>query len=434
MWPASRRSDQAALAAYWAALVRGEPTDELARLAAPLPSDLVATIARMRAGRHTPRPDPAFVARLERDLLHALVSSPAGTAPLRPSPPLRHSPPIAGNGRAAPRERRPWLPDLPIPKQRRRWAVAQVATAMLLIATLVATWFAFRPDDRRVVAPVVGTPQAVPTPTPGVDIAELLVATLPGEAIPGAGGMFGFARYTFDPGTSLSIPSMAPERSVAVDLVVDGAYAIRSAGALRIDRAGGSAEDVPPGTETNLGPGDVALRLDNAAAQSSRNPGSGPLVLVRLHVFSSLEAIAIGVPQPPPQGVSIDRGPTLGLWPGSWAQLNLQAGPVTASLWRLTLAPAAALPLAPENFPTLRFVESGRLGVEIVAAGVGTPPGGSSSNLTRYPAGSEVRSVPPMPGTEFVLRNMSETQPLVLLEVAFIPVGGAAASPATHPG
>jgi hypothetical protein len=96
MWLFSRQSEPKAVSAYWSALVRGAPSDEVARLAKPLSPELLTMIAQIRSERPDPLPDPAFVVRLESNLMNALASLQTGVAVLRP---LEITP---SNGRAEP--------------------------------------------------------------------------------------------------------------------------------------------------------------------------------------------------------------------------------------------------------------------------------------------------------------------------------------------
>jgi outer membrane protein assembly factor BamB len=154
-----RRPEQEHLNRYWNALNRGAPPEELARLAEPLDPTLIAAIDRAHALHRRRRPDPAFANRLERDLMHAFATAPAGSVPLRP----RRSGPL--NGRFSPRSQaRPLFGGS---ESRRRWAFAQLATALLLVVTLLAVYFAFFNGNQpahQPVTPLPTTPVIVPTP------------------------------------------------------------------------------------------------------------------------------------------------------------------------------------------------------------------------------------------------------------------------------
>jgi eukaryotic-like serine/threonine-protein kinase len=158
MWTPRRRPEPDHLNRYWNALNRGAPPEELARLAEPLDPTVIAAIDRARALHRRRRPDPAFATRLEQDLMHAFATAPAGSVPLRPISPK----PM--NGRSAPRGRWAWLPALPVSKDRRRWAIAQLATALLILVTLLAVYFAFRPEENHGIVGPGGTATPIPAP------------------------------------------------------------------------------------------------------------------------------------------------------------------------------------------------------------------------------------------------------------------------------
>lgn len=162
MWPFSRRPQPKQVEAYWSALVRGASATELARLSEPLNLDLISTIARIRSERPDPRPDPAFVLRLESTLMNAFASPKAETDVLQP---VDLAP---TNGSAALRQWRDFLPALPTSKDRRRWILAQFATAVLIIFTLIAMWYVFRPEQHNVIIAPEGTPIVAPSPAPSV--------------------------------------------------------------------------------------------------------------------------------------------------------------------------------------------------------------------------------------------------------------------------
>ena len=57
------------------------------------------------------------------------------------TPALPH---VSPNHSTAPDTTRGWLPSFPVSRERRRLAYAEFATALLLVLTLVAVWFAFQ--------------------------------------------------------------------------------------------------------------------------------------------------------------------------------------------------------------------------------------------------------------------------------------------------
>jgi sugar lactone lactonase YvrE len=168
VWRGKSGSHQNRLNDYWNALNRGAAPEELARLAEPLDQTVIAAIDRARALHRRRRPDPAFATRLEHTIMEAFATSPAGSTPLQPT---RPSP---TNGRTGSRALPDWLPSSPVSRDRRRWAVAQLATAVLIVVALFGFYFLVRNDNPTAVPPVA-SPQASPpaTPTSAANPAEL---------------------------------------------------------------------------------------------------------------------------------------------------------------------------------------------------------------------------------------------------------------------
>jgi hypothetical protein len=161
MWPPSRWRDHDALSRYWNALVAGAGDDVLAPLAAALDDEQRAVIARLRR-RPRYQPDPAFVQQLERDLVGEVAAVHTTTAPLGPRTPG------SANGLFPPYGRGLAGPHAPQP---RRWALAPLLTALLVIVTLAVTYTIFitpprEPDRVPIMAPEAppATPSARATP------------------------------------------------------------------------------------------------------------------------------------------------------------------------------------------------------------------------------------------------------------------------------
>ncbi|HEY7033376.1 MAG TPA: PQQ-binding-like beta-propeller repeat protein [Thermomicrobiales bacterium] len=161
MWSVRRRDERDQLNRFWNALAVARPETEVTRLRQELDQldpTLSETVERLRERDDAHRPDPVFLDRLEQTLMDASLVAPAGLVPLRPDSPGHR------NGRTAPRERWAWLPALPVSKERRRWATAQFALALLLLVTLLAAYVAFRPENRGFVGPN-GTATPIPAPS-----------------------------------------------------------------------------------------------------------------------------------------------------------------------------------------------------------------------------------------------------------------------------
>jgi hypothetical protein len=158
MWSPRRWSDRDALSRYWNALVSGAADDVLAPLAAALDDEQLSVIDRLRS-RPRYQPDPAFVQQLERDLVGEVAAVHTTTAP------LGQTPPGSANGLFP-----PYAPGLAGPRapQPRRWALAPLLTALLVIVTLAVAYTIFinplGTEDR---IPVMA-PEATPaTPSAG---------------------------------------------------------------------------------------------------------------------------------------------------------------------------------------------------------------------------------------------------------------------------
>ncbi|HKG25544.1 MAG TPA: PQQ-binding-like beta-propeller repeat protein, partial [Thermomicrobiales bacterium] len=105
-----------------------------------------------------------------------------------------------------------WIPALPSRGERRRWALAQFATAALLIVTVLAIWLSFRPDQKA--GPPVGgtaTPLA-PTPVTGDGPSAAVyrggaarTGVSPGPGLPNPP----VERWTFAPNTTHTDPVVA---------------------------------------------------------------------------------------------------------------------------------------------------------------------------------------------------------------------------------
>jgi outer membrane protein assembly factor BamB len=95
-------------------------------------------------------PPDAVRARVRRDVLSSFgVDQPTAVLDVT-------HPATVPNGRTQAPSRR-W-PRLRFPAERRRWLIAQVATALLLIITLIAIWLTFRPEQHDVIVAPEGTP------------------------------------------------------------------------------------------------------------------------------------------------------------------------------------------------------------------------------------------------------------------------------------
>src|SRR5829696_3682499 len=107
---------------YWDEIARGEPATP-----GDLDPELAATIQRLHALRDVPAPTTNYVKRLREDLMHAT------------STPLTLTPEVSRNGRTPSHPFQLSVPPVWRPA-RRAWALTQLMTAALVVATLVVAF------------------------------------------------------------------------------------------------------------------------------------------------------------------------------------------------------------------------------------------------------------------------------------------------------
>lgn len=292
----------------------------------PEPDPIFAeAVRRLQAHDEAPNADPAFARRLLEDLMHA----PASPRPFSTWPGLTTGP----NGRMPPQS--PPTPTLRAGTARRQWSPrGPLAPAALLVLTLVGGLLAvgaLRPGaDDRSMGGSIPAPMATPE-----GAAELLLEvaltqdTLPTQAV-GPGLDFNFWRARIDPGGRVTVSAdygrccPGPE----IEYVLAGTLVLRVDGPASVVRTGaerGAREAIPPGAEVVLTAGDAAI-IPFDRPRELINPGPEPLELLGGGLFAAyMPAPASGYhvlifdehyPVPPPP-----------------------AGPVTATLRRITLAP-----------------------------------------------------------------------------------------------
>jgi quercetin dioxygenase-like cupin family protein len=122
----------------------------------------------------------------------------------------------------------------------------------------------------------------VATPSPEVAQETRFTATLPAEMIPTAPGdrTFNVWHVELEPGARVPITGQLPGPQITH--VVAGELTVRVDGPLRVYRGGGigaKEEQVPPGTEVVLQPGDTAVYAYDSPAEYA-NLGTTPVHLV----------------------------------------------------------------------------------------------------------------------------------------------------------
>jgi hypothetical protein len=327
-----------------------------------------------------------------------------------------------------------WLdtpPSWPEPAQRRRllarrdrvgWPLTQLATAALVLLTLVAGYVAFggplrpRQQDTRLAAipAIVATPDG--SPSPGV-LQDTILFQQRIEVIPDRAGWTGVERYPFAPGETWTFGAVGgATHGPMLYRLEAGTMTVRAAAPFLLTRAGASAaNEAPQETDIVLAPGDVAF-LPYGVAAEWRNDGTAPAQVLAA-------GIALWGMQTKPTQYYYN------VYPSDWPP-----APVEFTLRLLTLPPGGHLPIA----AGLAYVglESGRLTIVWIDPAsptaapkeqqVGTP-GTPVASDARYPI--ELR---PSGASRVAqeLRNDSAA-PVTFLVWTITPVGESAPQPAT---
>jgi hypothetical protein len=365
-------AEEQALGEFWDALTRAEQPS-----AAALDSSLTRTIQRLHVLDDARAPNPAFVGRLERELMD-LSESATLFGPFQRAP--RQN--FAMNGHA----------DTPFPLRKlsrrerspRPWTTS-LATAALVLITLVGSLVAFGGpllrglrEARQVFAPDSAETSLAPGPAGDTILLQGTIDEIP----PGAFWAM-VERVTLAPGAERPLGTPAGEGEGAMlYLVESGELTISADGPISVTRAG---EDKPttvaPETEVVLRAGDRGF-TPYGIGWSWRNAGSVPLVAMDTWI-AAWGAVTS------PQGVSYD-----GIFD---MQLNrTPMPPVTMTVRRQTLA--AGEQLVPSQVPGLVgfYVDQGML--QIIDASDGGQPSTSFSIPThngRMFGGTGYKAVPP---------------------------------------
>ena len=293
----------------------------------------------------------------------------------------------------------------------------QLATAALLVLTLVlgfaAIWQSASVSEDSPRPPALIRALAS---VPG-EVADeaLLETTFRAEELPTGQKEAFFYRLTLPPGARL--PSLAGplcgcwgEMALAgagAEIVQSGAYTLRLDAPMRIQRNGasGALEEIPAGTEIRLGSGDTAIYPDNTALGAIGNGGEEPVVVVGVAISSTERS---GIPAPVlPTGVTLEM---LAQTPSS-AWQSLPAGPVSVSVWRLTLPAATRVgPYEATGLESL-WIETGRI------QRIFWPPGETEpwGPPMFYPAGTEAPFTATTPGVRRVVTSEDDLSAMLLV-------------------
>ena len=347
-------------------------------LGAAVPAGVWAALDRLDAAPAPPRTPATTPSTRPRDQRPTEDAMTPNALPLPPTPWSTTGP--NGGPSTAPR----------VGPSRLRWVRTQLATAALLLLTLVAGYVAFGPHrpvgdaDRPAALPaVVATPTA---PAPGGATADeaLLAVELPAEALPrGAQVSAGLSFVELPPGheAAWTASAAAPYPGLRVEYLVEGNYALRPETAVRVVRADGIDEAVPGGAEVLLTPGDAFVSRADAAFQET-NPGAVPAKLLSWVLLDGAQRAAPG------PGIRMESPLAV------HERTAVPAGPAALRLREVDLAPDATLP-APAGALQIAATERGAPSVGLGSDGAVTNPGREAATvyvLTLEPAGGAVAS------------------------------------------
>ena len=325
--------------------------------------ELADTVRRLSAIDDAPTADPRFADRLLEEIMPtAPTMHPPAFPLLPPLPAARDRPDLA-----------PARPRVTIP--RTRWTLAQLATAALLVLTLGAVYVTFIAPPQRSVMPVVVVP-ATPTTEAqspsAVTVEPLVAATFQPEEVPtGRTLNLLVGHATIAPGAKVAFTAAMVKCCAGpqIDHVFSGELTLRSEGPLRVVRAAGDetpgpAEEVPPGTDVVLRPGDSAIHRAEVPF-TYVNAGTDPVQIASGGLFS-------GQAFSQPASSLADDFDTVSL------ESSQLTGSLTLEMEAVTLVPDATLPGPPSG--TSRVITAGS---QFGAISRGS--GGAVTNITAEP-------------------------------------------------
>jgi hypothetical protein len=358
--------------------------DEVARRAPVTSRDLdpklVDTIRGLHALRDVPPPDPAYAMRLRERLMHATaIPMPLADPLTRPVPEGQSTPPT-----------RPAIL-LPLPRPRGRWAVAQLATAALLLLTLISSLLIFglgRPWQPNVPAflPAVG---GTPEPVQSITTETMLDAST--YALSDGPGIVVFKRLTLQPSPKplVVLPLTGP-----VFVLVDSGEL--TATAARVEHqleAGNTFSPAEPKQEVAL----RATGVETAVVYLVYLQTGPDLPFPRDPVLQTLEVLIDG---------STD---------------GLLGCPCRVQLERFTLPPGSALRPVPANRWSWFAIGEGVLGLTLEGERLPYLFKPGEERTFRPGQYLPIDLVPvDQPGTRMTIRNAGD-DPLVLFRLTLIP-------------
>jgi hypothetical protein len=336
------RDREVALNRFWNALISAEQQADETELT----SEEMAVVRRLHSVGTAPSAGLSAEAAWPQVL--ARIETTRGTKedPMTlPNAASVSSPIMLPNGRAAGRVA-PLRGIVPV-RGSRRWAWGQVATAALLLLTLATSVIAFgwmrgAPEERPASLPAV-----LASPTPEAVLETRFSATLPAEMFPTVPGDRTFNVWHVELEPSARVPITGQLPGPQMTHVLAGELTVRVDGPLAVFRGEGivaEEEQVPPGTEVVLQPGDTAVYAYDSPAEYA-NLGTTPVRVV---------GGELGVGVVPGAAVPltfIDFGEKYPL-------PALPPGPVRATIVQATLPPDGLFPAPPAGSLRLAVGES----------------------------------------------------------------------------
>jgi mannose-6-phosphate isomerase-like protein (cupin superfamily) len=380
------------LGRYWDDLVRGETTD-----ASDLDPAMPDVIRHLGDLNRNIVPAPSFLNRIREDLMDASVVT-LGHVPRSVDELQDRRLRRAGMARRSslPKRREPGL-----------WAMTNLATAALLVLTLGSIFVAFSGNQLPALIPAVPNSTEIPA-EPGITSEPVFTTTFPSEVLPKTGTVFvDLYLNTLQSDYEETVAPDPDDHGVNASIVLDGFWASKVEGPIRIVHSDGTVEDVPPGVEVTLGPGDTSLQLDTKPGTTSHNPGSTPTRVLGIEVRNPLNSSRFATSG----GIT---STSMQVYPGDW----LTEEAVTVTVRRVTVAPGTVLPPSDGNVWTARYVETGKIHWKLVEA----ERSGTPQPQFTYPSGKWVPATKAPAGRAIELRS-GDDEPAVFLEVTIAPAG-----------
>lgn len=379
---------------------------------------LAATVRRVQALNWAPKAELRFADRLWNDLM--IPYGAAGDRQWSPRPE-----PLKSSRSVAPLPLPPSGP-LPVPANRRRWALTQLATAALLVLTLALGAFASRQAHQEGRDGPTWLPAVLGGPLPaGFTEETVFVASFAADELPEGQRTAILYYVTLAPGASLPY-LVAPtcdfhcvdraldygvSPGVGAELVQSGLYSVRLAAPVQVQRrasAGGKIELIEQG-EVTLGPGDAAIYHNRAAPAELRNSDLEPVVLFGVAIVGDVAA-EDRLRLPP----GVEQGMLANTIPADWE--TLPSGPLQVTVRRVTLPAGTSLPpYEPVGLEAIR-VESGAIAWTSMRPGQDEP--GNARIAQRTGATTPFMAAPP--GARRVLHSVGD-EPVVMLVVTIEP-------------